>query len=325
MDLNDASLLSRRRKRPNTLTISVPCTPTQNAIEFPDRECSAKRSQSFDQHFPIRRDQIDNIRYDRQVGPAEILPYLYLGSEFHATSNEWLSKHGIEAILNVSNRNPEIDETLYEYKHLAIRDSGDCDITAIFQESFAFIEYVRESGRKLMVHCQAGISRSATICIAYLMKTEGKSMQEGMDYVRNCRQCINPNFGFVAQLVSYETDLKAINTPAKPDELSLEMIDEDYPDSDSINSGSSNLSVWSHSDSGDISSEPSFLLSPTSVNQSFSFTVSSSVLSSPTSTIDSRDKQEKRTKRRLFHMHRPKWFKRASRTVISFLHDQLNF
>ena len=313
--------------RPMALTISVPSTPTQSTTEFPAPECSAKRSQSFDQHFPIRDgpcDQIDNIRYDRLAGPAEILPFLFLGSEYHATSNEWLNKHGIEAILNVSTRNPEIDETQYEYKHLAIRDSGECDITSIFHDSFAFIDYVRESGRKLLVHCQAGISRSATICIAYLMKTQGKSMTEGMDYVRSCRRCINPNFGFLGQLLGFEKELKAKDATVK-DELSLEIIGEDS-DSDSINSGSSNLSVWSHSESGDLSSNPSFLLSPTSFkseNQSF-FTSSSSVLSSPSSTIDSRVEPEKRSRRKIMHMHRPKWLKRASRTVIRFLHDQLN-
>lgn len=307
------------------LTLSMPSTPIQNSMDFVENECSAKRSHSFDLHVSTHEqmnfdqcDQFDSIRYDKTVGPAQILPFLYLGSEYHATNIEWLEKCEIDAILNVSTRNPEIDENKFEYKHLAIRDSGDSDITSIFKESFAFINYVRESGRKLLVHCQAGISRSATICIAYLMLTEARSMEEAMEYVRSCRRCISPNFGFIAQLFEYEAELKSSFTAStKTDETTLEMINETSSDSDSMES------VWSNSEMND----NSFMFSPTSPRSgehSF-FTVSSSqfdssVLSSPSSTLGSSTQQVRKSRK---FMHRPKWLKRASRSVLRFL--QLNF
>ena len=327
MDFNNASsIMLRRRMRPMHLTLSMPSTPTQMSCDYTQPECSPKRSQSFDLHIPIHNqlfdfdssDQFDSIRYDRTVGPAKILPFLYLGSEYHATNTEWLNKCGIEAILNVSNRYPQIDEAQFEYKHYPIRDSGDSDITSIFKDSFAFINYVRESGRKLLVHCQAGISRSATICIAYLMLTEGRSMEDAMEYVRSSRKCISPNFGFIGQLYAYENELKSKSLTVKQDEIILEMIDE--TDSDSIHSDSTNLSVWSHSESNDLSD----MLSPTSPkseNNSF-FTISSSqcdssVLSSPSSTLESSTKRVRKSRKSF--MHRPKWFKRASRSVLRFL------
>ncbi|KAI6647931.1 Dual specificity protein phosphatase 4 [Oopsacas minuta] len=322
----------RRRMRPMHLTLSMPSTPTQTSVDY-NKEYSAKRSHSFNVEIPVNnqtfdfecRDRYDSIQYDRTVGPAQILPFLYLGSEYHATNIEWLNKYGIEAILNVSNRYPDIDESQYEYKHLPVRDTGDSDITCIFQESFAFINNVRESGRKLLVHCQAGISRSATICIAYLMLTEGRSMDGALEYVRSCRKWVSPNFGFMGQLFEYEAELKSkplsLSLSTKIDETTLEMIDENYSDSDSTN-----LSVWSGSESND--TDPSFMFSPTSQkseDRSF-FTISSSqcessVLSSPSSTLESSTKRHRKLRKTF--MHRPKWLKRASRSFFRLL--QFNF
>lgn len=58
------------------------------------------------------------------------------------------------------------------------------------------------------MHCFAGISRSATICIAYLMLTEGFSMHQALEYTRCKRPCVSPNFNFMGQLLSFEHQLK---------------------------------------------------------------------------------------------------------------------
>lgn len=60
----------------------------------------------------------------------------------------------------------------------------------------------------MVVHCQAGVSRSATIVIAYLMKTKGWPYLEARNYLRSKRPIIEPNDGFVEQLQSFELELK---------------------------------------------------------------------------------------------------------------------
>lgn len=60
------------------------------------------------------------------------------------------------------------------------------------------------AGGKILVHCRAGISRSATICIAYLIKTKRIRMEEAYDYVKSKRCLISPNFNFMAQLLAFE-------------------------------------------------------------------------------------------------------------------------
>lgn len=60
----------------------------------------------------------------------------------------------------------------------------------------------------MLVHCQAGISRSATICIAYLMHHKEIGLEEAFDFLKAKRAVISPNLNFMRQLTEYETELK---------------------------------------------------------------------------------------------------------------------
>jgi len=70
-------------------------------------------------------------------------------------------------------------------------------------------ESVRESGGKVLVYCRAGISRSAAICIAYLMQHRRCSMDEAHDYVKSRRTFISPNLNFMRQLQEFDARLTA--------------------------------------------------------------------------------------------------------------------
>ena len=50
--------------------------------------------------------------------------------------------------------------------------------------------------QKVFVHCSAGASRSASIVIAYCMKTKGWQFNEALAYVQERRPCVDPNAGF---------------------------------------------------------------------------------------------------------------------------------
>lgn len=63
------------------------------------------------------------------------------------------------------------------------------------------------SGGKTLVHCVAGISRSASVCIAYLMKYHGLSLLEAYNDVKLKRPLIRPNCAFFKQLMKYENSL----------------------------------------------------------------------------------------------------------------------
>jgi protein phosphatase slingshot len=63
-----------------------------------------------------------------------------------------------------------------------------------------FLFYFRESKSALLVHCKKGISRSASTVIAYAMKEYQWSLNDALNYVKQKRNCITPNSGFMEQL-----------------------------------------------------------------------------------------------------------------------------
>ena len=62
----------------------------------------------------------------------------------------------------------------------------------------------QDHGGKILVHCVAGVSRSATLCIIYLVKYEKMTLRQAYYCIRAVRPIIRPNVGFWSQMVEYE-------------------------------------------------------------------------------------------------------------------------
>lgn len=75
--------------------------------------------------------------------------------------------------------------------------------------SFNFLDEARQNGANILVHCHAGVSRSATITIAYLLKHSKLSMMDIYRLVKGKRSIISPNFNFMGQLMEYEQALNS--------------------------------------------------------------------------------------------------------------------
>lgn len=76
-----------------------------------------------------------------------------------------------------------------------------------------FADEARENGVGVLVHCLAGISRSVTITVAYLMYKEKLTLEDAYDYVRLKKANIAPNFNFMGQLQDFQQQLNL--TPSK--------------------------------------------------------------------------------------------------------------
>lgn len=74
-----------------------------------------------------------------QGGPVEILPFLYLGSAYHASKCEFLANLNITALLNVSRKSSEPFINQFCYKWIPVEDSHTADISSHFQEAIEFI------------------------------------------------------------------------------------------------------------------------------------------------------------------------------------------
>lgn len=74
-----------------------------------------------------------------QGKPVEILPFLYLGSAYHASRQDYLSDLHITALLNVSRRDLQPAKGRYDYKWIPVEDNHMADISSHFQEAIEFI------------------------------------------------------------------------------------------------------------------------------------------------------------------------------------------
>ena len=72
---------------------------------------------------------------------------------------------------------------------------------------FEFIrahESSQEESNGVLVHCAYGQSRSATICVAYLMYTYKWTLKRAYEAIHHARPCISINKGFLTQLAHFE-------------------------------------------------------------------------------------------------------------------------
>ncbi len=81
-------------------------------------------------------------------------------------------------------------------------DSENYDITSHFEDSIQFIDHARKF-TNVYVHCHAGVSRSAAVVCAYLMKKYGWNLQQTLEFVIAKRVVVKPNPGFMEKLQLY--------------------------------------------------------------------------------------------------------------------------
>uniref|UniRef100_A0A8V0X795 Dual specificity phosphatase 21 n=2 Tax=Gallus gallus TaxID=9031 RepID=A0A8V0X795_CHICK len=143
---------------------------------------------------------------------SRITPCLYLSDGVAAGNAQLLAANHITTVINVSLELANMLHPGIEYLRIPVADSPTARISACFNSAADLIRSVGERGGRTLLHCAAGVSRSATVCIAYLMKHHAMSLASAHAWVRSCRPIIRPNNGFWRQLIHYEYLLFGINT-----------------------------------------------------------------------------------------------------------------
>jgi atypical dual specificity phosphatase len=141
------------------------------------------------------------------ITPDLIIPGLWLGALEAARNRHFLTRHGITHVLSILDCECSFFPGLFKYKFIQAKDHSDQDLIPIFNEVATFIDEGIEEGG-IVVHCVMGVSRSASLVIAYIMRTKKMSYREAYDLVKRKRDVIYPNDGFKGQLMQYEESLK---------------------------------------------------------------------------------------------------------------------
>ena len=139
----------------------------------------------------------------------EIIENLYLGN-FSASENiQQLKDLGIKKVLSVIDFNdfPNYKDENIIHKSVEVSDFDYQNIIQYFGECLNFIK----GEEKVLVHCMAGASRSATIVIAYLMWIQKMKFDDALHFVKSKRPIVYPNDGFQKQLKIFEKLLEDNN------------------------------------------------------------------------------------------------------------------
>uniref|UniRef100_A0AC11E2G8 Uncharacterized protein n=1 Tax=Ovis aries TaxID=9940 RepID=A0AC11E2G8_SHEEP len=126
-----------------------------------------------------------------------------LSSVADARDAEQLSKNKVTHILSVHDSARPMLEGV-KYLCIPAADSPSQNLTRHFKESIKFIHECRLQGEGCLVHCLAGVSRSVTLVVAYIMTVTDFGWEDALHTVRAGRSCANPNLGFQKQLQEFE-------------------------------------------------------------------------------------------------------------------------
>lgn len=142
-----------------------------------------------------------------KIYPDEIIPHLFCGSLRSAQSLAVYDRLNITSLLTVGRGlEPTVIDGM-RHKVVIVDDIEGATIDHSFREAVEFVDEALSANSGCLVHCFAGMSRSATTVIAYLMIRKGMRLDEAYCTTRRGRPAIYPNAGFFAQLLSLDAKL----------------------------------------------------------------------------------------------------------------------
>lgn len=144
------------------------------------------------------------------IEPNHVIDNIYIGPDNSALDRDKMHALGITHVLVAGNHLKCRYPDDFTYFKLDIDDSLEQDILSVIDQSIQFIHDVNTKNKgKVLVHCASGISRSASIVIAYLMRfTVMTSFETAYKFLFEKRSKVHPNTNFVRQLKQWGELLK---------------------------------------------------------------------------------------------------------------------
>ncbi|XP_053679768.1 serine-rich adhesin for platelets [Anopheles nili] len=137
-------------------------------------------------------------------GMNKVMPGLYIGNYRDSKDYQQLDRHGITHIVSIHD-SPRRFHPDKHYLCVIAADKPDQNLSQYFSVCNDFIHSARLKEGNVLIHCLAGMSRSVTVAVAYIMAVTPLSWKEALKVVRAGRSIANPNLGFQNQLQDFES------------------------------------------------------------------------------------------------------------------------
>ena len=154
---------------------------------------------SFLNRLITQIDNVNNVYIGDTSEISNILDnLLFLGSQA-STRHDTLVKRNIQNVISIGCNPLEKNVKIFKYD---IEDNGDINNLYIFFNHVIpvihnIINECIDKKEPILVHCQAGMSRSAAVIITWLMFYKNMTYDEAFKYVKERRPVVSPNITFV--------------------------------------------------------------------------------------------------------------------------------
>jgi protein-tyrosine phosphatase len=147
----------------------------------------------------------------------EIIPRIWLGNRTAATSADWLRDHGVNTVFNASKDIPFANVAVHQYR-VPVDDSlqeEDIRNMALWAPEIVYnVLKHYYAGDTILIHCMAGMQRSAAITAMFLIALKGMTAEQAIAYVKQKRAiAFHTGVNFERSIKEFE---RYFNTVLKP-------------------------------------------------------------------------------------------------------------
>lgn len=147
--------------------------------------------------------------------PDMISEHIYLGDRYAAFNKDWLLSNNVTHIVNMAAVTCQCYfPGTFKYLSISILDTVSQDISQFFEACTKYINKAVNGGGRVLVHCEAGRSRSATIVLQYMVTEYKLTLKAAYKRVKKARPIVMPNITFFSQLRKFERQLRGIESMA---------------------------------------------------------------------------------------------------------------
>jgi hypothetical protein len=147
--------------------------------------------------------EYSNKRVPRVSYCTQIDDIVFIGDEDSAHNLQDMKSKGIQRVLIAGAYLHAYHEGEFLYKQIPIQDALEEDLLPFLDEA---LEFILIGDGNVLVHCAAGVSRSGSIVVAYLMKKYNLSYDDALEMARSKSPRIRPNTSFEKQLRNWENE-----------------------------------------------------------------------------------------------------------------------